>query len=179
MILSSILLWSFGSVAFLATVEYAAHRYFMHRRLLDRVGLGWVFHYHAIVHHRDGRNDQNVDLPIHVHFVWGFPIIVVCAWVDPIGAGILSACFLGHSILWTRLHRAIHGLENNWTKRLWIYRIIERHHLEHHHRPGRNFGAVFPFMDLLFGTYARPGQDAGAASGSPQMQAIAIEHAVD
>jgi hypothetical protein len=156
MIVCHVLLWVVGCVSFVAVLEYIGHRYFMHRPLMDRFGLPNIFFNHAVLHHRGRRNDRNVDLPVRTHFLWGFPFVGAIGYFDLTGAVVLSLCFVGHAVLWTRIHRAIHGLENNWTKRLWFYRAIERHHLEHHRRPGRNFGAVFFFTDHLFGTYSRP-----------------------
>ena len=155
-----LLLWCLGSVGIVATLEYITHRYFMHKYLVDYAGLREVFQKHAIVHHRDGRNDLNVDLPIRTHFVWGFPLIAISTYFSSIGATVLCLCFISHAILWTRLHRAIHELESNWTKRLWCYHAVKCHHLEHHRKPGHNFGAVFIFMDRFFGTYSRPQRNA-------------------
>lgn len=149
-------LWLAGAVALTALLEYLAHRFFMHRPLLDRFGLRGVFQKHALIHHRDGRNDLNVDLPIRTHFLWGFTFVGVSGYFEIAGAVIVAASFVGHAVLWTRLHRAIHGLEKNWSQSLWIYRAVERHHLEHHRSPTRNFGAVFPFTDYLFFTRSRP-----------------------
>lgn len=151
-----VLTWATLAVLFIALAEYVSHRYFMHRRLLDRVGRPDIFQEHAIDHHRDGRTDVGFDLPISRHFLWGSPFIAVIALVDWFGALILSAGILCYAILWTKLHRAIHDVENNWAKLLWCYPIIMRHHQEHHRRPGRNFAFVFPFTDYLFGTVSRP-----------------------
>jgi hypothetical protein len=140
----------------------------MHRPVLDRIGLRRVFHRHAGVHHRDGRNDLNVDLPLRTHFLWGWPALLAAAWFDLAGAGVLAACFVAHAVLWTKMHRAIHGLEENWTQALWFYGAVRRHHLEHHRRPARNFGAVFFFTDRLFRTASRPGPAARTAqAGRP------------
>jgi hypothetical protein len=166
MIAYRVFLWLLASVAFISLLEYVGHRFFMHRPVLDRFGLRRVFRNHAILHHHGDRNDLNVDLPIMTHFVWGFPILIVIAWIDIVGAMTLSACYVAHSILWTKLHRAIHGLEHNCTKRLWFYALIKLHHLEHHRQPRKNFGAVFPFTDYVFGTAARSSTDRWALTGS-------------
>ena len=175
MLLLNVTLWFVVAVGFVAVLEYVGHRYFMHRPLMDRFGLPDIFFKHAIIHHRDRRNDQNVDLPVRTHFIWGLPLIAASGYLDPVGAIVFCLCFVCHAVLWTKIHRAIHGLENNWTLRLWFYRAIERHHLEHHRRPGRNFGAVFPFTDRLFGTFSRPERIETAeapvrASASPASQ---------
>lgn len=161
MIVVRVLTWSAGSLLLVAVVEYLVHRHLMHhhRPFLDKLGLQIVFHGHAIIHHRNGRNDSNVTLPIYTHAVWAFPSIGVVALFDPVGAAILAAAYLGHPLLWTKLHRAIHGLEDNWTKSLWFYDLIAHHHWEHHRRPGKNFGALFIFTDYLFGTASRPACD--------------------
>lgn len=155
MIILRVLTWLAGSLLYVALVEYIAHRHFMHRPLLDRLGLRQVFHEHAILHHRDGRNDLNINLPLYVHCIWGLPSVGIVGLFDLVGALILSAVFVCHSILWTKLHRAIHGLEDNWTMSFRFYSVIEHHHQEHHRRPGKNFGGVFLFTDYLFGTASK------------------------
>ena len=149
-----LLLWLSGWLLFMAAAERAVHRYVQHRWLF-RLNFTHVWFFrHAVLHHRDGRNDLNVDLESsYVLYVAG-PIIAAAACFDLGGAVVLAAGFLFYGFLWTKLHRAIHDIENNWARRLWCYPAIERHHLAHHRQPGRNFGAVFFFTDRIFGTCA-------------------------
>ena len=63
--------------------------------------------------------------------------------------------FTFHSYVWSKLHRAQHDLEDNWTFRLPWFAELKRHYLDHHIRPSRNFAAMFLWTDHLFGTYWR------------------------
>lgn len=150
--------WLVLSIGIVAVIEYVAHRYFMHRPMLDRLGLKGVFHNHAVVHHKHNRLDVNVDLPVKTHFLWGAPLLLLVGACDWMGAVVLASCFVLHAVTWTSLHRAIHDLEENWTRKVPWFSRWKRHHEVHHQHPSRNFGAVFIFTDYLFGTAARKGE---------------------
>lgn len=162
MIVIRILAWSTVSTLLVALAEYFSHRFLMHRPLLNKFGHPGIFHEHAISHHHEGRTDVGVDMSIPRHLMYGSPFIVAAALFDLLGALILTSVLISYAIAWTKLHRAIHDIEDNWTRSLWFYAAMMRHHNEHHRRPGRNFGFVFPFTDYLFGT-ASPQR--GSSSG--------------
>lgn len=145
-----------GALVVVALIEHTVHRHLMHRVLFDWRIFRLIFGGHAVVHHRQKRNDSNIRLPIYTHVAWGLPSVALVSFFDYAGAVILALAFLFHPLFWTKLHRAIHGVENNWTQSLWFFDAIAHHHLEHHRRPGKNFGAVFIFTDYLFRTASRP-----------------------
>ncbi len=147
-------MWLSGSMIFIALAEYIGHRFLMHRPVLDRIHLKKVFFNHAILHHKLNRTDLNLDLPVRTSLLWGLPFIVGAMLADRVGGLVLMAVVCSHAFLWTRLHRAIHDHETNWTQRLWLFESIKTHHLEHHRRPGKNFGAVFPLTDFVLRTKA-------------------------
>lgn len=133
-----------------AVGEYSSHRWIMHKK---RWWLPiWIFQNHTIEHHHHKRNDINIDLPIRIHLVVGFPLIVGASFWSWQCLSSLLCAFLFHSYVWTKLHRAIHGLENNWTNKTRWFTEFKSHHELHHKRPGKNFGVVFLFTDYLFGT---------------------------
>ena len=133
-----------------AIMEYLIHRHAMHKR---RWWLpNWVFQDHTIEHHINDRKDTNIDLPVHYHLIIGSPLI---AWACFMGRPCLLALlgvFMFHSYVWTKVHRGIHGLEQNWLMRTKYYKRAKKHHELHHQSWGKNFGIVFPFTDILFRT---------------------------
>ncbi len=146
-------------VAFLlyaALAEYFIHRYWMHAPFGPSIRL---FYWHAIRHHNAGDNSVNVDIPVWQCALVALPWLVAFAFLSPwlLAAGCGAVVF--YSRLWTRVHRAIHGLERNWAERLPTYAAWRRHHEGHHERPGRNFGTLFIFTDRLFGTAIAPISD--------------------
>ena len=55
--------------------------------------------------------------------------------------------------MWNQIHRAIHGIEINWFRRMGpIFRFFRTHHLKHHVHAGLNYGTVFPWTDYVFFT---------------------------
>ena len=143
------LVWLLAAIASMHVAEYLIHRFVMHRRTLFRS----AWQVHAVEHHGRGRLDVNVDLPVTQHLFFASPLLLLLAVTGAwLGLGAFLLVFWLHAYLWTRLHRAIHGLEDNWVGRSRWFAYWRDHHLAHHRRPDRNFGAVFPWTDHAFGT---------------------------
>lgn len=134
----------------MAIMEYMIHKHTMHRRKMWLPE--WIWKDHAVEHHKHERNDLNIDLPIHNHLIVGSPLIVGAYFVGLPCLLALLLVFVFHSYTWTKIHRGIHGLEENWLMKTKYYERAKEHHELHHHRPGKNFGVVFMFTDHLFRT---------------------------
>ena len=148
----SYFIWFTAWTLVMALGEYFIHRYTMHRKI--KILPKWIFEHHAIEHHKNERNDMNIDLPVWNHLIIGSPLIVGAFFVGlPCLLALLSV-FVFHSYTWTKIHRGIHNLETNWImKRFpWYYGCAKKHHELHHHRPGKNFGVVYLFTDYIFRT---------------------------
>jgi len=143
--------WMTLSVWLMAFSEYVIHRWFMHKKLW-KWSHGFYMR-HAILHHRDGDNSDNIDLPVGFALLTAIPVFAALWWSFGVIAPICFAVVVAvHARVWTRLHRAYHDLENNWTEKLWCYESLKVHHLRHHDKPNRNYGAVFPWIDIPFRT---------------------------
>ena len=150
MIYLEILMWLFIWMITMAIIEYSIHRWTMHR---NRSWLPkWIFQDHAIEHHHMERNDINIDLPLYFHILVGSPLIIASYFISLISLLTLLAVFMYHSYTWTKLHRGIHELEENWLMKTSYFKKAKHHHELHHERPGKNFGVVFLWTDLLFRT---------------------------
>ena len=150
--------WLIWSIVAMATAEYLLHKYTMHKRFFPKGVLDWVFEEHHIEHHKHDRYDVNVDLPIYYHILISFPLLLTLFLLKEY-IGLLAFCIviIHHSLYWTKLHRASHDLEDNWTKYLpniKFYKIMRNHHLNHHRYPNRNYGVVYPWTDYVFSTRA-------------------------
>ena len=142
--------WLAVWMLFMALMEYLIHRYTMHRK---RWWLpNWVWKDHAIEHHKNERNDLNIDLPLYNHLIVGSPAILASTFIGLPCLLALLTVFAFHSYTWTKIHRGIHELEQNWLMKTNFYKKAKRHHELHHKRPGKNFGVVFLFTDSLFRT---------------------------
>ena len=149
MIYLEILMWLFIWMITMAIIEYSIHRWTMHKKRwwLPK----WIFHDHAIEHHHLERNDINIDL-LYFHILVGSPLIIASYFISLISLLTLLTVFMYHSYTWTKLHRGIHELENNWLMKTSYFKKAKHHHELHHERPGKNFGVVFLWTDLLFRT---------------------------
>lgn len=135
----------------MAFSEYFIHKYTMHKKKWWMPK--WVFHDHAIEHHHLERNDINIDLPVYNHLLVGSPLIILSYYFIGLPCFIaLLFVFCFHSYTWTKIHRGIHNLEENWIMKTKYYEKAKDHHIKHHERPGKNFGVVFLWTDHIFGT---------------------------
>jgi hypothetical protein len=141
------------TMCLLPVVEYLLHRLVMHH---ETPLAGGVYHRHAVLHHRHGRTDVNIDLPCWFAVLFVTPLVCFLLLVGcNFAAGTLGALAVVYAKLWTGLHRNFHGVGGRWTGRLPGYASLRRHHLTHHAYTGRNFGTVFgPLVDRAMGTWA-------------------------
>lgn len=156
------MLWFLIWLPMVALLEYAAHRWIMHRanRWLDPK-LGQLKAHGS--HHQGSNDSELVDMPLLNCLLLSSPAFlalgVYCIAVGPISSVVIPAAALLtwcgiYTYLWTRIHRAIHGVERNWVVRLGpVFRFLRRHHLTHHHHATVNYGTVFPWMDYVFFTW--------------------------
>ncbi|HZL90578.1 MAG TPA: sterol desaturase family protein [Pirellulaceae bacterium] len=155
-------LWFLVWMPAVALLEYAAHRWIMHRpsRLLDPTLS--QFKSHGL--HHQGANDQElVDIPLKNCLLLTAPLFLLLMGIgltagSLAGIAIPAAALLSWSLLytylWTQMHRAIHGTEANWFRRCGpVFRFFRNHHLRHHAHATVNFGTVFPWTDYLFFTW--------------------------
>ena len=159
------LVWLLIWAPLVALLEYAAHRWIMHRvnRLLDPQ-LSQLQAHHR--HHQGRNDDEFVDMPLKNCLLLTSPFIALVAGWGLLGgplasiviaiAALLSWSFC-YTYLWTRMHRAIHDNETNWFRRSGpVFRFFRNHHLKHHVHANVNYGTVFPWTDYVFFTWHRP-----------------------
>jgi len=160
--LLAFLLWFIGWAPLIALLEYATHRWIMHKanRLLDPT-LG-VLKAHGR-HHKGMNDDEFVDMPLRNCLLMTSPFLLLLAgWGWAVGpwssvvipaAALLSWSFV-YTYLWTQMHRAIHGTETNWFRRIGpVFRFFRDHHMKHHVNARVNYGTVFPWTDYVFFTW--------------------------
>lgn len=159
--LLSFSLWFLFWTPLVALLEYAAHRWIMHRptRLLDPTLV--QFKSHGM--HHQGANDQElVDIPLKNCLLLTGPFFLLLGGIGLLAgslgsvvipaAALLAWSFL-YTYLWTQMHRAIHGTQANWFRHCGpVFRFFRSHHLRHHVHAAVNYGTVFPWTDYLFFT---------------------------
>ncbi len=139
-------------VLYLALVEYCVHRWYMHRP----ASRAW--REHSIEHHHEERNDEYYLCPFwrSIAVFWAAGSLAFVGF-DLWAPVILAGLMIWWRCAWIEIHRICHGVGNRrilatclcpWAS------LVVRHHLRHHDRPARNFGAVFFVTDYLFGTAA-------------------------
>jgi hypothetical protein len=169
--LLTFILWFAIWAPLVAMLEYGVHRWIMHKanQLLDPK-LDHLKSHRA--HHKGANESEFVDAPLKdcvlltspafiLLTVWGLAIGPFSAVLIPAAALLAWSSF--YTYLWTRIHRAIHGIEANWFQRSGrLFQFFRDHHFKHHVDAKVNYGAVFPWTDYLFLTW----RDAKAAHAS-------------
>ena len=132
--------------------EYVVHRYFMHRKTLGGM-FSWIYIDHALEHHGKKRNDINIEMPFMTVFVISLPLnIFVLFFGIKYSLIVILLSFL-YSVVWTNLHKAHHNMGYNFIPKIPFYGLWKNYHLTHHNYPNKNYGTVFIYSDLLFGSY--------------------------
>lgn len=163
--LLTFILWFAIWAPLVAMLEYGVHRWILHKanQLLDPK-LDHLKSHGA--HHKGALESEFVDTPLKdcvlltspafiLLTVWGLAIGPFSAVLIP-AAALLAWSFL-YTYLWTRIHRAIHGIEANWFQRSGrLFQFFRDHHFKHHVDANVNYGAVFPWTDYLFLTWRDP-----------------------
>ncbi len=146
-------LWT---IATLCVGEYITHKYFMHRwvKLFPKNFYTRTFYEHAILHHAQGKNHLNIDLKPYPGLVILSPVWITLLFIQPLAALAITIPVFFHAWFWTSIHRSFHGLTMpNKLVQYMGYNLLLKHHVEHHRRPGKNFGTAFgPTADFIFGT---------------------------
>lgn len=153
----TVVFWCLAFLATLPLLEYWAHRWMQHRPARYP---SETYRSHVIDHHARRQNRlELVDISFRRTVVQGAAIWLPIGLVDWRGGLVFAVGLFLYGILWTKLHRAHHDLEVNWTCWLPFYSVLRRHHLAHHALPTKNFAPVFLFTDRLFGTRVLEGRD--------------------
>jgi sterol desaturase/sphingolipid hydroxylase (fatty acid hydroxylase superfamily) len=152
-------------------VEYAAHRWLMHR---PRPPLGVLYRRHTLEHHHfftsdamayESSRDFKMVLfpPTMLLFFLGGIALPLAALLFVVAtanvAWLFVAAAMAYFASYEALHFAYHLPEDGWLARRRVVQLLRRHHQLHHDkaRMGRwNFNVNFPLADLLFGTYHVP-----------------------
>lgn len=146
-------LWFLASAILIDLIGYWLHRWI-------HVPGSWGYRSHMTHHvtnypprrffsdkYRSSRKDSLVwyFLPFGVLYA----LLVVWAGLPhPVAIISGAAC---SAILSSVLHDLTHITQSIMWRRKWLIGIAVRHHL-HHFKMGRNFGIIFPWWDVLFGT---------------------------
>jgi Fatty acid hydroxylase superfamily len=151
-------------------VEYRAHKGVMHHRTR---GFGLVFDRHTPSHHGFYRHDAMAAEsprdyymvlfpPLLIVFFFGLfalPVGLLLGWLaTPNIARLFVATAIGYFLTYEWLHFAYHQPPDGLIGRLWLVRVLRRHHRVHHdhaHMQKHNFNITFPICDALFGTTYR------------------------
>ena len=145
-----VLLSVLASAAYMTVIEYAVHRWYMHRPKST------AWREHSIEHHHEGRNEDYYLCPFwrSIFFFWilGLAPLLLLSLYGPIILGVLMVWW---RFSWNQIHRICHGTGSNWVLAAilcpWAWFVVQ-HHLKHHEKPTTNFGAIFFLTDTLMQT---------------------------
>ena len=146
--------------------EYFGHRGPMHHR---RNGLAIIFERHTQQHHHFYRHDamaaesprdfQMVLFPpvMLLFFLGGLaaPIGLLLSLISRNLGWLFAATAVSYFLTYEWLHWSYHQREDSRIGRLWLVRVLRRHHTLHHdlrRMTHANFNITFPIADVLFRT---------------------------
>ena len=129
--------------------EYAAHRWTMH---WPGLGKGKWWHDHAVEHHARRKHWMNIGITPWTVLIACSPMLIPALWLGWVWVAIVVVACLAYSGTWSALHSAHHQNGCLRLRKLPGYGYWEEHHLDHHVKPTRNYAAVFPWVDRMFGT---------------------------
>lgn len=134
-------------------MEYAVHRWFLHRHNMIASGSDPLRCWHR-AHHATPEAPHRLPLPLPFSLT-GYAMCLIVAWswsqTWPLAGLAATGWSLGY-LAYEWLHRMYHL----GTPQHRISRALRRHHLIHHYaEPERAFGITTPFWDLFFWTWPR------------------------
>ncbi len=153
--------------AIISLLEYAAHRWFMHRnfaRFLNSEYLRASFMEH-MQHHGKCYNifdheEQpcgllNLTIQFSTELLVSAPPAVALFFIDPLAACLLPMFALLHGALWSAVHQEMHRPVQTWFSSTSMFRYLNKYHFLHHRHMGTNFNTLFLGWDWLLFTAAR------------------------
>ncbi len=149
--------------------EWRVHKSILHQR---RPGLTVLYDRHTPVHHIVFTED---DMAVRSPKEWRLVLIpaygvVLVALIDlPLAFGLdllglrnVAALFVVTSVLYVVsyewMHLSYHLPPGSWAARLWLVRVLRKHHARHHDpelMQAWNFNVTFPLWDWVRGTIHR------------------------
>jgi hypothetical protein len=159
-------------------LEWALHKGVLHHRV---PGLGFAFERHTPQHHgafdggslaiRDPKELKLVLLPafgVIAMFLGAIPPgLALGAVVSPNVGALWIAATIGYVLAYEWLHLSYHLPEDGFIGRIWLVRILRRHHAAHHMpqlMQRWNFNVTVPLWDWVRGTLWQPAAETRAAA---------------
>lgn len=142
--------------------------FYWSHRLEHRIPILWAFH---SLHHSDP--EMNCTTWARDHFLqsaWRtfFSVFTLGLLVDLDMKSAGTAAMLSQMalVLWSMFYHSAIRVELPWLDRVLVTPQVHRiHHAVDDAHHDRNFADVFPFMDILFGTYEKPRRGEFAGTG--------------
>lgn len=155
----TIFAWLILDLLIVSFVEYAAHRWLLHRRILDAFWFPHTLHhkrYYRVFNHESDPIGRELNLRIRWRdTAYALLLTSPLFFLSPTGYAILFALAWLQRWGWNAIHAEMHLHENRCFARLRIYQALAKYHFLHHQHPDRNFNVTLPLFDALLKTRAR------------------------
>jgi hypothetical protein len=145
------------AVVFIAFLEYAAHRWILHRRFIV-VGVAHLLHHKVFTKNFVGPEplsafDISIIRMALLSIAYTFLLVPVC-FVSPLLYFWIVVAGSVHAYTWNEVHNEMHRPTGTWWGKTRYFKRIRYFHFVHHHYPRVNYGFLFaPVFDILFRTY--------------------------
>ena len=171
--ISHVIFSTLASYSILSLLEYATHRFIMHKPTLSRILgtrlLSNAFVNHAVLHHKkcyaifDRESGPCALMNIAIKqstsiLVYAPPCLVIFS-IDPLTSLVLLLGGPAHSWIWSEVHLEMHSSRCKWYRTSRVFLYLKQYHYLHHRHPGTNFNFLFPMWDWILGTAAIETED--------------------
>ena len=150
------------SLFVIAFVEYAGHRWLLHRKTVS-FGRDHLQHHKVYSLWFSNREEDHawydaVWVRGVLACLWSSIFAIpVAIWLSIPAAIVFVAVVTLHGTIWHWIHGQMHQPTRLWLQNSRFFKRITYHHAIHHHYPRKNYSFLFaPFFDVLFGTHHRP-----------------------
>jgi hypothetical protein len=158
--------WLIAFYVFFSFLEYAGHRWLMHRvriatalgsEYLRRLGINHMAKHHKKPFCHD--HDETDDEPLQLAFTAMLPGLLVAIPLelyDPHVVKLLMAFGAVYALVAWFAHKEMHLDKGRFYSGFFLFRYHKRRHIAHHEHPNKNFNVFLPLFDHVFGTVYRP-----------------------
>ncbi len=156
------ILWLVPSIVLIAFIEYAGHRWLLHRKTVS-VGREHIEHHKNYTKEFTGLVEEqlwydSIPMRMVLALVWsGIAALPVCVWGSTAAGLVFMFVAVSHGGIWHWIHGQMHTPRCRWFIATAYYKRITAFHAVHHKYPRTNYAFLFaPVYDRIFGTYRRP-----------------------
>lgn len=143
----------------LSFLEYAGHRWFLHKmslaRRFDSRLLREICFNHMAKHHKRSyrhsdreRDDEPVQIVV-LGLILGLFCCLILYPLDPQTTKLFVVCSMLHATVAWFVHLEMHRRTGKFYSKWRVFLYLEQKHILHHRHPGSNYNVILPLWDWI------------------------------